>query len=845
MPLSSTIVGIDLVPIKPIRGVITLTEDITTDKCRSAIKRTLPPGGLFDVVVCDGAPNVGGAWSAEAYSQAALVLEACKLATDFLAPRGLFITKVFRSPEYHALLYAFHQLFDKVESTKPLASRATSAEIYVACHGFKAPGRLDKRLLDPAHLFAAVEGGGGVGPGAGTLGAGGAADGAGFGADVLRGKDGELKRNRGGYDTASGVLFKRGDAEGVFIGVDTVAAATAALSQHNALSLSPALVAHEATTPEVVAALEDLRVLGRRDFRALLKWRETVRKSRAADAKRAAAEEEEAAGGGEGAGAAGAEGEECGEEASLAAEMGSLRDRADARARRAAKSKSKAASKARARAAVGAAGAGGGATAAAARAAEGGAFGTDAELFALSKVSGGEAALRRVTAGEGDDAAGDALFGSIAAEEGDAPPPDDDAPSGSDGDDDAELAAELDRLYEAYAARRGAKSMEAPRGRGRRAKLGDGELPAEDGADVPPPSGKAARAAAEEAEWDADGTALAKRSAAAAAASAAARNPLLLSLPGAGGGGMSAVAASWFSNPIFEDAERDAEQHEERRVASLPPPKRARKAANAPPPEAGGGDDDDDDIRAAARAAARGWAGVGASPGATPGDDGDFEVVPARVAAMGGEDGSGGDGDGSDSDDREMDEALDDESKAQIRAIGRLFMRRKSRGAAVEAGHHKWAWGGEDDAPPWFAADEARHCRPALPITASEAAAERAALRALDARPIKKVAEAKARKKKKAAARLDAARKAASAIAEQEDVPLASRMRQIERVYAKSARKGAGKPQGKGDKKAGGKAGSKGAKLDPRMRKDSREVNTKKKREAAKVLKRKNKRKAR
>ncbi len=53
----------------------------------------LPPGGLFDVVVCDGAPNVGGAWSSEAYSQAALILDACKLATEFLAPKGLFLTK--------------------------------------------------------------------------------------------------------------------------------------------------------------------------------------------------------------------------------------------------------------------------------------------------------------------------------------------------------------------------------------------------------------------------------------------------------------------------------------------------------------------------------------------------------------------------------------------------------------------------------------------------------------------------------------------------------------------------------------------------------------------------------
>lgn len=62
-------------------------------------------------------------------TQSVLVLEALRICTDLLAPKGTFVTKVFRSTDYSALLFSLNQLFDRVDATKPVASRNESAEV--------------------------------------------------------------------------------------------------------------------------------------------------------------------------------------------------------------------------------------------------------------------------------------------------------------------------------------------------------------------------------------------------------------------------------------------------------------------------------------------------------------------------------------------------------------------------------------------------------------------------------------------------------------------------------------------------------------------------------------------
>lgn len=89
----------------------------------------------------------------------------------------------------------------------------------------------------------------------------------------------------------------------------------------------------------------------------------------------------------------------------------------------------------------------------------------------------------------------------------------------------------------------------------------------------------------------------------------------------------------------------------------------------------------------------------------------------------------------------------------------------KSAYDIIDEGYNKYAFKDRDGLPDWFIDDEGKHDKPHKPITKEAAAAIKEKLRAYNARPIKKVAEARARKKFKQAQKLEKLKKKADLLA--------------------------------------------------------------------------------
>lgn len=159
-----------------------------------------------------------------------------------------------------------------------------------------------------------------------------------------------------------------------------------------------------------------------------------------------------------------------------------------------------------------------------------------------------------------------------------------------------------------------------------------------------------------------------------------------------------------------------------------------------------------------------------------------------------------------------------------------LATRQKTKTSLIDDSYNRWSFADKSGLPGWFLDDESKHNTPQMPVTAEAVAAIKAKLRALNARPIKKIAEAKARKKMKAVRKLNKLQKKADIINEASDMTERDKAQSIAKIMAKG-KKGEKKrsvrvvvAHGRNKGVSGRPKGVKGRykMVDPRMKKEKR-----------------------
>lgn len=735
MPVSSVIVGVDLVSIKPIHNVITLQEDITTDRCRQLINKELHTWKA-DCVLNDGAPNVGSAWIQDAFTQAQLTLSALKLACDFLQEGGWFITKVFRSKDYQPLLWVFQQLFKKVHSTKPQASRSESAEIFVVCQGYIAPAKIDPKLLDPRHIFKDVEP-----EGKKKI-------------SILQ-VEKQKKARAEGYEEGDYTLFRSATVS-EFLQTQHPLEVLSAVNE--IIFDDKKYTEHNLTTVEVKEACKDIKVLGKSDVKNLLTWHKALQKEFFGDDSKADRVQDTE------------EFKET-EEESLEKTIQGLKEEETAlikrQKRKVQQQRQKLQEKMRLKMILP------GDT----REVE-----TDMEVFSLANIKSKQH-LENV-----DEAKTDELYLEDDKEESSEEL---EMQSGSEEDDNSDE------------------------------ELGNHDDSEDD----------------EELKFDEVGTKSNIEN-----QQSRERNPLLVDLepevP------LTAKANMWFEKDVFKGLEDEADEDLEisqmveeykkkggtileRKSESTPADQQRgtkRGGSNKTTKDAKkvrwrddkeSSDEESDSTVDSEDEISLNKAKQKKKETQNPKQK-DFEVVP-----------------------------IEDNSKylknltPETLALGhKMAFSRKNKRDIIDSGYHRWAFN-DANLPDWFMEDEAKHYQRQLPVSKEMVAEYRARMKEINARPVKKIAEAKARKKRKEMKRLEKARKKAEAICDTVDVSEKEKMNQIRSLYKKAALKGKPKEvkyvvakKSQAAKRMKRPAGVKGPYkiVDQRMKKDLRSQRAKDKR---------------
>jgi 23S rRNA (uridine2552-2'-O)-methyltransferase len=130
------VIGIDLQRIEPLpeRNVVTVCGDVTSAAVQAHVQALC--GGKADVVLSDLAPKLSGVKARDSAQAQALAECVLRFAAQVLKPDGKLVVKLFMNADLEAYLGQVRKLFHDVRTTRPEATRKSSAEIYAIASGF-------------------------------------------------------------------------------------------------------------------------------------------------------------------------------------------------------------------------------------------------------------------------------------------------------------------------------------------------------------------------------------------------------------------------------------------------------------------------------------------------------------------------------------------------------------------------------------------------------------------------------------------------------------------------------------------------------------------------------------
>lgn len=144
---SGKVIGVDLRPIRPMEGVVTILGDITDDNTMLELLDKF--GGKADVVLSDMAPNIAGCYSTDHARSINLCMFAVDVCDRILKKNGKMVMKVFMGDMFQTLIKELEARFSSVKIHSPDASRPTSSEVYVISKGFLANKTVELKPIAP------------------------------------------------------------------------------------------------------------------------------------------------------------------------------------------------------------------------------------------------------------------------------------------------------------------------------------------------------------------------------------------------------------------------------------------------------------------------------------------------------------------------------------------------------------------------------------------------------------------------------------------------------------------------------------------------------------------------